>query len=131
MAMMETRTLHPRWPKLSEVNPDHLLFDFDRDSDMLYLHFSGEAHPSISVPLDDHYLALVDPVSENVVGIQIEGFLAHVAIALPFVLDLADLIGLSADERQRLQAALTVRNRKQALLESLFGHIRHGVDTAA
>ncbi|MBA2277960.1 MAG: hypothetical protein H0W06_09390 [Chloroflexia bacterium] len=129
--MIQTRTFQPRWPKLSELDADRLVLDFDHESDTLLLHFYDEIRPSISVPLDDHYLALVDPVTEEVVGIQMEGFLAQVAFELPSVLDLADVIGLSPDERQRLQAGLTPRHRKRALLESLFGHVAPGSDTAA
>lgn len=75
------RTFRPRWPDRGTVDPERVGFAYDRPSDTLFIDFSGRPRPAASVPADarfgmvDIYLR-VDPVSEEVVGLQIEGVLA-------------------------------------------------------
>jgi len=75
------RTFRPRWPERETVDPERVGFTYDRPSDTLFVDFSGRPRPAVSVPADarfgtvDIYLR-VDPASEEVVGLQIEGVLA-------------------------------------------------------
>jgi hypothetical protein len=75
------RTFRPQWPGRETVDPERVALTYDRPSDTLFIHFSGRPQPAVSVPADarfgmvDIYLR-VDSVSEEVVGLQIEGALA-------------------------------------------------------
>lgn len=77
------RTFRPRWPERGGVDAERVVFAYDRPSDTLFVNFTGTARPAVSVPTDsdlaevDVYLR-VDPTSEEVVGIQIEGVVAAV-----------------------------------------------------
>lgn len=75
------RTFRPRWPERETVDPERVGFTYDRPSDTLFVDFLGRPRPAVSVPENvglgevDVYLR-VEPVSEEVVGLQIEGVLA-------------------------------------------------------
>ncbi len=126
MAMTEMRRLNPRWPDLGNLDWQASALDFDRDSDTLYWDFYGEPRAAISVPVTDHVLLSVDPGTEEVVGLQLDGFLAHVIYQAPELLELGDLIGLGANEieeiRRRL-AAKSASERKQTVLPALIDRL--------
>ena len=62
---------------------DHSLdvaFSYDRDSDTMMVHFFGAPRPAVSISIDDPDDALyvrLDRTADEVVGLQIEGFIAR------------------------------------------------------
>jgi len=76
-------------------NPREVAFDYDRDSDILLIHFFPERHPSTAVqiddPIDDVYV-LLNRNTDGVVGLQIDGFLSEVIHRHP---DLADILAVA------------------------------------
>jgi hypothetical protein len=120
MALTERRVIRPRLPSVAEVDWHACSFDYDRLSDTLYWDFSGESRAAISVPVDDHLLFSVDPETEEVVGFQVDGFLAAAVYAFPPLLDLADRIGLEAAEVAAIRAKLDPDVRSRSTLRTLF-----------
>ncbi len=121
MAMTEMRTLRPKMPKLSNLDLTKSRFDFDRLSDTLYWDFYGEPRPAISYPRTDHVLYSVDPETEEVVGFQLDGFLARVVYEVPIFLELADVIGLTPEEVDEIRSKLDPETRARSAMRSLFG----------
>ena len=123
MAMTERRSIQPKLPVFSDLDWRQFRLDFDRLSDTLYWDFYGEPRPAISYPLTDHVLYSVDPETEAVVGLQIDGFLAHVVYVVPAFLELADLIGLTPAEVAEIRAAIDPEARKRAAMRSILSSI--------
>jgi hypothetical protein len=98
-------------------------FDFDRRADILSVYLYGEPRPSIEYVLDDHILLSLDPETEEVVGLQLDGFLAHAIYEFPAFLEIADLIGLTNEEVARVRGRINPEARKRAALESFLGHV--------
>jgi len=72
--MTELRTFHPRRP--TTIDPTRVVARYDAPSDTLLVHFTGTGRPGVSVPADVVGDALwrVDPETDEIVGLQLEGF---------------------------------------------------------
>lgn len=72
------RTIRPVWPTRDRIDPARVAFTYDGVSDTLFVDLFGRALPAVSVPVAsisdrvDVY-ARVDAVTDEVVGLQIEG----------------------------------------------------------
>lgn len=101
----------PRWPEREDLPKGQVRFVYDRQSDTLFVHFYGEARPASSEPLDnlgdrDYAFLRVDPITDEVVGIQIETFLSYAILQHPdFVeaLTIAELHGYNDIEATGLR----------------------------
>lgn len=104
-----------------EIDPDKLVLSYDRPSDMLLIFLDGRERRSVVIAGQDYGFALVDPATNELVGVQIEDFLARAVKAQPHLIDLlnyAELRGMTIDEvRQERQAALGYGGRFQAWAE--------------
>jgi hypothetical protein len=86
---------------LRSVNPSWIEISFDRRSDTLLIHLFGRDRDSISVPIAKYLYLLVDPETEQVIGLHIEGFLAQAVKDVPAaiaLLDFAELRGITPAE---------------------------------
>jgi len=99
-----------RLPELDDQPKPDFRFTYDRAADELDVDFYGEARPAVSVPLDqgdrDYIYLRVDPASRQVVGLQIEAFLAYAVKQHPdflAALVVADLPGFNDLEATRLR----------------------------
>ncbi len=93
-----------RWPAPSDVDLRDVVLSYDRHSDTLFVHLFGRGRPAVSDLVGDSWYLLVDPQTLEVVGLQIEDFLARaVAEAPPLVdlLDLSELRGITPAEVRR------------------------------
>lgn len=79
MALTETREPHPRPPRLDEIDGSRVKTRYDPLGDTLWLTLVGEARPVINVYAehDDDLMYLVDPYTEEVIGLEIEHFLGR------------------------------------------------------
>ena len=81
-----------------------VLAGYDRASDTLMLHVRGEPRPAVSIPIEsreDGVYVRLDRETNQVVGIQIEGFIADFIDRFPELADLlksAHLRGIERDE---------------------------------
>ena len=77
MALTETRELKPKLPRLEDIDEGEIRLDYDKRSDSLWVSFVGGAQPVVNVyaETDDDLMYLVDSVTEEVVGLEIDRFL--------------------------------------------------------
>lgn len=73
---MTTRVITPRVPEFDALDGTPIAVDYDALSDTLWVSLTGGSQPAISVYVDDDVIYRVDPVTEAVVGIEVENFLA-------------------------------------------------------
>ena len=96
-----TRRIDPKPLALSSLDPARIQISFDRRSDTLLIHLFGRDRDTISVPVAKYLYILVDPETQQVVGLHIEGFLAQAVKDIPdsiVLLDFAELRGISPAE---------------------------------
>lgn len=97
---------------VAAIDPARIWISFDRRSDTLLIQFFGRERDTISVPIARYLYVLVDPETEQVVGLHIEGFLAQAVKDVPdsiVLLDFADLRGITAAEVRLLRAQLSIQ----------------------
>jgi hypothetical protein len=100
------RQFHPKPFRWDTVDPEKVVVSYDRRSDTLLVHLFGRSRDSISVPIERYLYAMVDPDSEQIVGIHIEGFLGQAVKDHPQeveILDYAELRGMTPIEVWALQ----------------------------
>lgn len=103
------RLIRPRPFRWEDVGLDQIAISYDRPSDTLLVHLFGRSLPSVSVPVERYLYALVDPESEQIIGIHIEGFLTQAVKEHSdeiSILDHAELRGITPFEVRALQREL-------------------------
>ena len=86
----------PKVPDVKNLHMDHLRFVSERATDTMFVDFSVQVRPASSVPLDigdrgDSFVR-VDPKTDEIVGLQIEDFLAYAVEQNPAF---AELLGFA------------------------------------
>lgn len=100
------RALKPKPVQWEAVDPCSIVISYDGPSDTLLIHLFGRGRPAVSAPVARYLYALVDPESEQIVGIHIEGFLAQAVKEHPneiAILGYAELRGMTPVEVWALQ----------------------------
>jgi len=100
------RQIQPKPFRWDALDPAKIVISYDRSSDTLLIHLFGRGRPSISVPIERYLYAMVDPESEKIIGVHIEGFLAQAVPEHPGeieILDHAELRGITPVEVRALQ----------------------------
>jgi hypothetical protein len=100
------RQFRPKPLRWDEVDPETMVISYDRRSDTLLVHLFGRRRPSVSVPIRRYLYAMVDPDSEEIIGIHIEGFLSQAVREHPqeiTLLDYAERRGITLAEVRELQ----------------------------
>ena len=123
MTVSDLRAIHPRMPSIADLDWTKFAFAYDRPSDTFYWDFYGEPRAAVSVPVSDHVLYSVDPETEEVVGYQIDGFLACAVYEMPLFLEIADLIGLEPAEVEAIRAKLKPEARERSAMHALLGSL--------
>ena len=118
------RIFHPRWPKRDEIDLTRVALTYREDVDTLYVDFFGRALPAVSVPVDfgdiAHGIYLrVDAVTEDVSGLQMEGFLTETAKHYPQLLDALDWAELWGMTREEVVTVTPLRAATPRTLESV------------
>lgn len=116
------RQIHPKPLSWDTVDPEKVVIRYDRPSDTLLVHLFGRGRSSISVPVDRYLYVMVDPDTEGIIGIHIEGFLSQAVKEHPRnidILDYAELRGMTPGEVRALQReTLGIRRQLVGLLRS-------------
>ncbi len=106
MAMNDSLPVEPRRPDFGAIDPRSVVAEYDRESDTLIVQFFGRGRPAVILHtggVTDYWL---DPESYEIIGLQVEGYLAQAVYQLPLLLDMAEFVGISSDEvtpiRQRI-----------------------------
>lgn len=99
------REIHPKPIRLDEIDPENVVISFDRRSDTLLIHLFGRGRGSVSVPVSDYLYLMVDPDTEETLGIHVEGFLSQAVKDVPKAIELLDyseLRGITAADVSEL-----------------------------
>lgn len=102
--VMPLRRFDPIWPDFDEVGPGELTSEYDRIADTLVVRFSGLDRPTVGVVFGDYELLRVDPVTEEVVGVELEHFVTAAIYVHPEFLDvLQDIAELTPNEVAKIR----------------------------
>ncbi len=71
------RPMTPKPPPLVTLDRAAVAVDYDATEDTLFVNLFGAPRPAVSIYVDDDTIYRVDPVSADVVGIEVENFLAR------------------------------------------------------
>lgn len=114
----------PVWPSAGDIDGSRLLFGYNDVADTLYVHFFDRQQPTVSVDVDDYLYLLVDRSGHRVVGLQIEGFLAHAIHEHPDWLPLAELAGIPAEEIEKARDAIVIERRREAVVMPILKQLQ-------
>lgn len=107
-------------PDLRGIDLHRSVFNYDRDSDILLFYLYGKERPAVAAGGLANVCALIDPDSEEFLGIQVEDFLTRAVKDRPRlldVLDVAELQGMTiADVHRARQEVLGHGGRFRAWL---------------
>ncbi len=115
MVMQQERILLERAAAVVNDHPRDVAFSYDRDSDTMMVHFFGTPRSAVSISIDDPDDALyvrLDRTADEVVGLQIEGFLTRFIFRHPDwadTLSTARLRGITREDA--VAAAAQVRHQ--------------------
>jgi hypothetical protein len=110
MVMQQERKLLERAIAVVNDHPRDIAFSYDRDSDTMMVHFFGAPRPAVSIPIDapdDTLYVRLDRVTDQVVGLQIEGFVSCFISGHPDwadTLSIARLRGITREEAMAVAA---------------------------
>lgn len=116
----------PKWPRLDDVDLGQVAMSYDRDSDMLLVHFGARGRAGVVDYIGDYLALLTDVESQDVVGVQIEDFLSTAVLDDPSLLnllDLAELRGITREQVSALRAAQPLDSRKRAAVAVVLGEL--------
>lgn len=114
----------PIWPSPGEIDGSRLLFGYNDVADTVYVHFFDRSRPAVSVDVDEFVYLLVDPIEHQVVGLQIEGFLAYAVREHPEWLSLAELAGIPAEEIEKARDAIDIERRREAVVMPILKQLQ-------
>jgi len=77
MAVSQVHDMEAFVPRLEDLDPSRIRLRYDHASDTLWVSLLGEARPVVNVYVDDDTMHLVDQGTKEVVGLEIERFLAR------------------------------------------------------
>jgi hypothetical protein len=95
MVIQQERKLLERAVAVVNDQSRDVTFSYDRDSDTMMVHFFGAPRPAVSISIDDPDDALyvrLDRAADEVVGLQIEGFITRFIFRHP---DWADTLSIT------------------------------------
>ena len=122
MAVNDALPVRPKQPDLAAIDPRNVIAEYDRESDMLVVQLFGRGRPAVILHtggVSDYWL---DPETHEIIGLQVEGYLTHAVYQLPLLLDMAEFVGIPAEEiaaiRQRISRERGILGVVQPLLAS-------------
>ena len=115
MAKIEPHPVQPK--RVDREQWRDVGFDYDDVSDTFTLYLFGLRHPSKVLHTAAFFDLLIDPVTEAIVGYQIEGFLTYVIYDQPWLLAYAEVAGIP-QERVAAARDRIMRDQRQRLAEA-------------
>ncbi len=123
--------LDPRWPGWADVrSKNQYTVSYDAVSDTLYFDFYGPGKPAVNVEIDkgdhDYLFQRVDVDTQEVIGLQVDDFLAYAIHLDPYVfdvLDFAELHGITREQVAILKHKRSLPPDHQASAEEFFGEL--------
>ncbi|MEA2527795.1 MAG: hypothetical protein QOF73_5022, partial [Thermomicrobiales bacterium] len=99
----------------TKIDPDNVVFSYDRESDSLVIHLYGRGIPAVSILVTDELMLRWDRAAKRAVGLQINHFLSKVVLEHPEMidaLDVAELRGINPEEIGQIRRDLAQRRRR-------------------
>lgn len=121
MALNELQHYTPRMPKSLDFSRVRLTYN--PKSDTLLLHLAGAPRPAVSVPVRGGWYVRVDPETEEVVGFQVDAYLARAVYEFPPLLDLAPAVGIDDATVARVRRDIEPEKTTRAVVATLLGHV--------
>ena len=124
MATTQDATLLRRAGETLHASPA-IMASYDRASDTTMLHFFGKPRAAVSVPLesrDDGVFVRIDRETDEVVGLQIEGFVADFILRYPQLaelLEVAKLRGIDPTEASAIAANARMAGVRKSMVHWL------------
>jgi hypothetical protein len=110
-------------PRFDQIDPTQICVRYHRDTDALYVHFSGKPVAATSVDLNEYLYLRVSRETHEVVGLQFDSFLSHAVRVDPRWLWLGELAGIPGEELAAIRDAINPELRWQSLLRPIFDEI--------
>lgn len=107
-------------PNIESLDAGDLTFEYDERSDSLFIYLARPGTPGVSVALDEHLLFRVDPNSEELIGIEIEGFLTSAVQKDPRLLAFAEVAGISEQVMDRWRSSGDLRSVEAKAVRQLI-----------
>jgi hypothetical protein len=131
MVMQQERKLLERAVAVVNDHSRDVAFSYDRDSDTMMVHFFRTPRPAVSIAIEDSADALyvrLDRAADEVVGLQIEGFLSRFISRHPDWADTLSIARLRGLTREDAVAAATAAQARQqtpqvAAVTNLLGRL--------
>lgn len=135
MALTDRSPIRERFaltlPEPAGLDLERIAWSYRRDSDTLLVDLYGRGRPALSVPLDvgerDYLFVRVDVKTDEVVGLQIEDFLAYAVIQHPELVDaltIAELDGIDAADVDALRRRLGSAARSAVTATAVYDQLR-------
>ena len=123
--------LHPKWPDVADVlTKQQYTAVYDGVSDTFYFDFYGPGRAAVNVEIDkgdhDYMFQRVDVETQEVVGLQIDDFLAYAVSQDPYFLDVlafAELHHVTPDQAVAIRRALSRAQDHSASPASFLDHV--------
>ncbi len=130
MAMNEhkVRQLNPTFNRLrQEYDASNVRLDYNELIDTLYIYVIPGQDPLVSVPQEDGLTALmVNPVTEEVHGFQIDDYLHRAVSKSPHLLELAPLAGIDQEAVDSAREQISVQRRREATISASLSELLAG-----
>jgi len=111
---------HPRLPDRDKVDPRAITVEYEQTSDTLFVHFYGRSRSAISILMDDDIYFRVDPVTEDVVGVQVEYYLSHAVREHPELLIFAEFANIPASLIEQARSEIDSNAMRASALNSVY-----------
>lgn len=108
------RQFRPKMPNLGATRTIKCLVDYDRQADALVVCFDGcQDRPTVGVVIGDYEMLRVDPLTEEIVGFEVERFLGAARYRADFLTGALGFIDLTPAEHLRVRWNLRDRSLRQ------------------
>lgn len=113
---------HPKRDLIHRESWPNATIHYDDVSDTLFVRLDP-SRTTTSIPVGDYEYILVDPTDEQVVGIQIEYYLARAVSAHPKWLELAELAGIGADAVAEARARIGESALRHSVIRAVLADV--------
>ena len=121
MASYVMPRIHFRQSSDGQPMPINPKSHYDRTSDTYFVFLYGAPEPSISLDVTDTMYALLDPETEDLIGIQIEAFQQKYVPAHPWVAPLLDRFGKASADEDTENSDAEIASHHRAIANYMVG----------
>lgn len=126
----QVRRLEPKYNRFKEeLNPANVHFDYNELSDTLYIYMFPGDQPLVVIPSRAGLTSfLVDPESEEILGLQLEGFLDRWVVDHPKLISVAEIAGIDSKRIESARDRIGDARWREAVISSTIQDLIAEVD---